>query len=103
MTTTQTVSLVLLSLAMTGCAAQKPAARRPTYPWTESVVLAGTTPTNLMTTGVRPERVTVRSTYLPGGTRYENGRDYVVDVDAGTIARTATSRIPDFATNVLYG
>jgi len=71
----------------------------------ESLVLAGTTPGKLLYRNVRPDGVVVRSTYLPDKTAtiYEAGRDYVVDAAAGTISRTSTSRIPDFATNVLYG
>ena len=68
----------------------------------ESVVLAGTQPANLLHTGVRPGAA-VRSTYLPGGTAYEEGKDFVVDREAGTIARTPASRIPDFSKNILYG
>jgi lysophospholipase L1-like esterase len=47
--------------------------------------------------------VTVRSTYEPGGTVYEEGKDFVVDREAGTIRRTPGSRIPDFSKNILYG
>jgi lysophospholipase L1-like esterase len=48
--------------------------------------------------------VIVRSSYLPGtGTVYQANRDYVIDASAGTIARTVHSRIPDFASNILYG
>lgn len=68
----------------------------------ESVVLAGTQPANLLHTGVKPGAA-VRSTYLPGGMAYEEGKDFVVDREAGTIARTEGSRIPDFSKNVLYG
>lgn len=72
----------------------------------ESLVLAGTTPGRLWFEAIQPESVVVRSTYLPnqeGTTVYEAGRDYVLDVDAGTLARTADSRIPDFSKNPLYG
>jgi lysophospholipase L1-like esterase len=69
----------------------------------ESLVLAGQTPGRLVGTDVKPRSVTVRSTYLPGGTVYEAGRDYSMDAKAGTIARTDGSRIPDFSTNVLFG
>lgn len=65
-------------------------------------MLAGTRPTNLLCTNVRPG-MTVRSTYLPGGTTYEEGKDFAVDREAGTIARMPGSRIPDFSKNVLYG
>lgn len=75
-----------------------------THPITgESVVLAGARPAKLLGTRIVPDSVDVRGTYLPGGTRYEPGTDYVLDADAGTVARTLESRIPDFSTNVLYG
>jgi lysophospholipase L1-like esterase len=60
----------------------------------------------LLGTDIDPATVVVRSTYLPKQDKtivYAPGRDYVLDAKAGTIARTANSRIPDFATNVLYG
>ena len=66
-------------------------------------MLAGTTPAKLLGTGIVPASVRVRSTYVPGGTAYEPGRDYVIDARAGSIARTGDSRIPDFATNMLFG
>ncbi len=72
----------------------------------ESLVLAGTTPGNLCFDRVVADSVTVRNTYdpaAPGSIVYELGRDYVFDVDRGMMARTASSRIPDFAANVLYG
>lgn len=72
----------------------------------DSLVLAGTAPGRLCFGGVVKGSVTVRSTYEPGldaTVVYEEGRDYVVDYGAGTVARTADSRIPDFATNILYG
>jgi len=72
----------------------------------ESLVLAGETPGNLCFDQLMPGRVVVRSAYDPdkaGGVAYEPGRDYVVDCAKGTIARTAGSRIPDFAANSLYG
>lgn len=70
----------------------------------ESLLLAGTTPGRLCFDAVTV--TAVRSTYdpaAPGSVAYEPGKDYVLDPAAGTIARTPDSRIPDFATNVLYG
>jgi lysophospholipase L1-like esterase len=70
----------------------------------ESLVLAGTMPGTLCFADV--DAVTVRSTYdaqHPDAIVYEAGRDYDVDQAAGTISRTEDSRIPDYATNVLYG
>jgi lysophospholipase L1-like esterase len=71
----------------------------------ESLVLAGTEPGKLLGSPDSPEKVVVRSHYLPDAkaTVYEAGRDYVIDAKAGTIARTENSRIPDFSKNVLYG
>src|SRR5688500_7427046 len=69
----------------------------------ESVVLVRETPAQLMADRIAPASVVVRSTYLPGGTVYEPGRDYVIDAPKGTIARTRDSRIPDFSTNILFG
>ena len=105
MITTRSLALVLLTVTLISCA---PTTKRTkinplTYVSTESVVLAGTTQAKLMGTGILPASVTVRSTYLPAGTRYERERDYVLDPAAGTIARTGDSRIPDFATNILFG
>jgi lysophospholipase L1-like esterase len=69
----------------------------------DSLVLAGEAPGALLADGIDPESVVVRSTYLPGGTVYEAGRDYRYDPQARTVSRLPGSRIPDFATNVLYG
>jgi lysophospholipase L1-like esterase len=71
----------------------------------DSLVLAGTTPGNLLGTDIDPATVVVRSTYekTDKTTTYEADRDYVLDAKAGTLARTASSRIPDFSTNVLFG
>ena len=72
----------------------------------DSLVLAKTEPGKLCYGNVAKGSVSVRSTYLPGQPDtvvYEADRDYVVDYAAGTVARTADSRIPDFSTNMLYG
>jgi len=72
----------------------------------ESLVLHGTAEARLGFGEVLPGSVAVRSTYLPaisGTVTYEEGKDYRVDLAAGTIARTAESRIPDFTQNVLFG
>ena len=52
--------------------------------------------------GCEPE---LRSTYLrlTNTIVFKSGQDYFFDSAAGTIRRTAHSRIPDFRTNVLYG
>jgi lysophospholipase L1-like esterase len=79
--------------------------KKPTSIIGDSLVLAGTTPGNLLGTDIDPATVTVRSTYEKSDktTTYEPGRDYVLDAKAGTLARTANSRIPDFSTNMLFG
>jgi lysophospholipase L1-like esterase len=71
----------------------------------DSLVLAGTTPGNLLGRDIDPATVVVRSTYekTDKTTTYEPGRDYVLDAKAGTLARTANSRMPDFSTNMLFG
>lgn len=72
----------------------------------DSLVLAGTTPGKLCFDQVVSGSLELRSTYdpaAPGMTTYEDGRDYEVDLEAGTISRTPLSRIPDFSKNVLFG
>jgi lysophospholipase L1-like esterase len=71
----------------------------------ESLVLAGETPGALLGQKIDPKSVVVRSTYLSGagGTVFEADRDYRFDPETRTIARLSGSRIPDFATNVLFG
>lgn len=93
------ICLLSLTVAALGQAA-------PLHVTGDSLVLAGATPGKLCYDRVVPGSVVVRSTYVSGqggSVVYEEGRDYVKDVAAGTIARTKESRIPDFATNVLYG
>jgi lysophospholipase L1-like esterase len=72
----------------------------------DSLVLAKTEAGRLCYGNLVKGSVSVRSTFYPGQANtvvYEAGRDYAVDYAAGTIARTADSRIPDFSTNMLYG
>lgn len=72
----------------------------------DSLVLVKTEAGRLCYDNVVEGTVAVRSTYEPGQADtivYEAERDYVVDCAAGSIARTADSRIPDFSTNMLYG
>src|SRR5688500_3945663 len=85
------------------CALANPATAPSSTMTGEGLVLAGTTPAKLLAPTVDAASVVVRSTSVPGGTTFEAGKDYVVDARAGTIARTADSRIPDFAKNILYG
>jgi lysophospholipase L1-like esterase len=72
----------------------------------ESLVLVGTEPGYLCFDQLVPGSVVARSTYESGGEDtvvYAEGKDFEVDYEKGTIARTAESRMPDFRTNVLYG
>jgi lysophospholipase L1-like esterase len=72
----------------------------------ESMVLAGRTEGQLCFDNIAPGTIVVRSTYQPNQpdtTVYEQGRDYVVNYQKGTIARAPLSRIPDFSKNMLYG
>jgi len=72
----------------------------------DSLVLVKTEPGKLCYGNLIKGSVVVRSTYVPGQAEtvvYEADKDYMVDHAAGTIARTADSRIPDFSTNMLYG
>jgi acyl-CoA thioesterase I len=72
----------------------------------DSLVLAGAQPGRLCFSGLSPASVQVRNTYWPGQTEtrvYEAGRDYVLDAQEGTLARTSDSRIPDYRQHVLYG
>lgn len=72
----------------------------------DSLVLTGSTPGRLLHDNLAEGSVVVRSAYdaeAEGVVVYEAGKDYVVDLENGEVARVAGSRIPDFATNVLYG
>lgn len=72
----------------------------------ESVVLTGEAPAQLAFAPSPHAPLHVRSTYrenLPQTVHYEAGRDYVIDYENRQIRRTATSRIPDFRTNMLFG
>jgi hypothetical protein len=71
----------------------------------ESFVLANTNPANFLYTSIVKGSVTVRSTYLPtdsGSIIYTEGADYTIDYKKGTIARTADSRIPDYAKHPMF-
>jgi len=72
----------------------------------ESLVLAKMEPGNLCFDHVKKGSLVVRSTFVAGkegSVVYDEGTDYVVDYAAGTLARTANSRIPDYSTHCLYG
>ena len=71
----------------------------------ESVVLAGREPAKLAFRPAPGRAFQVRSTYLPGlktTVVYKPGIDYTVTPD-GQLRRTPKSRIPDYATNDVYG
>jgi acyl-CoA thioesterase I len=89
-----------LVLLMPGCV------HKSTQVTGDSLVLAGTTAGNLGFTKVLRKSVRLRSTYetdAKNAVIYEEGRDYIVNYKAGSIARTENSRIPDFETNILFG
>ncbi len=72
----------------------------------DSLVLAKTDPSNLCFDNIVKGSLELRSTYLKGKTgsiEYVEGADYTVDYAKGKIARTTTSRIPDYSKNVWYG
>jgi lysophospholipase L1-like esterase len=96
-------ALAVIITLLFALALAAPATRSTSHMAGESLVLVGTEPARLIATNVDPASVVVRSTYSPGGTAFEAGKDFVLDPAAGTIARTKDSRIPDFATNILYG
>ena len=94
---------VLVALALSGCVT--PLTPRLARQSGESMVFIGETPSPLALQPTAREPLQLRSTYLPGPATivYEEGRDYRVDYDRGTITRLPGSRLPDFRTNVLYG
>lgn len=99
------LGLIILTLALlAGCASY--GVRNVAHFQTgESIVLVGQQPTPLAFTPEFSQPMVVRNTYrdgLPHTVRYEVGRDFVLAPDGG-IQRTVNSRIPDFATNILYG
>ena len=71
----------------------------------ESLVFFGETPSPLAFIPRPGSSVRLRSTYEPtaGTIAYIEGRDFRVDLGAGTITRLSDSRLPDFRTNVLHG
>jgi lysophospholipase L1-like esterase len=72
----------------------------------EPLVLSGQEPALLCWAPVTPGSVRIRGCYRAadeGCRTYREGRDYVVDYAAGTVARTAVSSIPDFTRHPLYG
>jgi acyl-CoA thioesterase I len=98
------VSLVVVALLPIGCSGprQHGVAHFQTG---ESLVLVGQIPARLAFTPSTTEAVHVRSTYrddLSNTVNYVAGQDFVVAAN-GEIQRATNSRIPDFATNMLFG
>ena len=70
----------------------------------ESFVLAGTQTSKFWFDKIVPGTVQASSDYTNGlGTTYVEGDDYIIDYEQGTVARTATSAIPDYSTHPEYG
>jgi lysophospholipase L1-like esterase len=72
----------------------------------ESLLLVKNEPANLCFDPVVKGSLTIRNTFAAGKQDeivYVEGRDYIVDYEKGTVARTADSRIPDYSTHCLYG
>jgi len=72
----------------------------------DSLVLAGETPGLLCYDTIQPGSLCVRSRYkadMEGCVSYAEGRDYAVDYAQGKLWRLSESRIPNFASNILYG
>ncbi|MEY4088678.1 MAG: hypothetical protein RJB55_949, partial [Verrucomicrobiota bacterium] len=82
-----------------------PGLRQSTRQFGESLVFLGDQPSPLAFRPAKTAPLQLRSTYRPGaGTvTYEEGRDYRVDHENGTVTRLPGSRLPDFRTNVLFG
>ena len=71
----------------------------------DSLVLAKTIPAYLRFDKIIQESVIIRSTYESNQKDtviYEQGSDYIVDFDKGTVCRTENSSIPDYSHHVLY-
>ncbi|MCE5258395.1 MAG: SGNH/GDSL hydrolase family protein [Chloroflexi bacterium] len=72
----------------------------------DSLVLVDEQPGLLCFGDLLPGSVQVRSRYeeaMEGCESYTEGKDYLVDYQQGTLRRTASSRIPNFRTNILFG
>ena len=104
----RTVSALALSLLLgcSSCPFSKHQESFYHFQTGEPLLLAGEHPTHLAFQPSHSSTLVVRSTYLtnaPDSITYQEGKDYAIDYQAGTIRRTSTSRIPDFSTNMLYG
>jgi len=97
------LSAVLAAAILSGCAQWRQS--KGVRQVGESVVFIGEEPAALACLPLPGERLSVRSTYLPGPDTvdYVEGRDFAVDYAAGTVRRIPGSRLPDFRTNILFG
>jgi acyl-CoA thioesterase I len=100
------VLLVCALLVLLGCSDVDRLSESSNAVTGDSLVLVKDQPGYLAYDQLVPGTVVVRNTYLPDKPKtyvYQEGRDYLVDYEQGTIMRTAGSRIADFSRNVLYG
>ncbi len=102
----QIISALAAALLL-GCAGLKPYSEsNSNYVRGDSLVLSGTNHGALCFDAIVKGALTLRSSYLASRTNvivYAEGHDYTVDYAQGTIARTADSRIPDYAAYPLFG
>lgn len=99
------IVVALATALLSGCATKPEPPARHAHQVGESVVFVGEEPAALAHAPVRAGSVVVRNTYepAPDGIRYVEGRDYIVDTEAGTLRRLPGSRLPDFRQNLLFG
>lgn len=97
--------LTAVAVLTSGCHSSSHAPARSERLVGESLILIGEEPASLAFLPTPGTAITVRGGYQAGQgvTDYVVGKDYAVDMAAGTIRRLPGSRIPDFRTNVLYG
>lgn len=93
------ISLVMLTLFVYSCKGKTDRTVQG-----ESFVLADTLPANFLYMPLKGS-VIVKSTYnhFDSSIVYQEGKDYTVDYQNGTIKRMASSRIPDYSANPLLG
>lgn len=98
-------NLLALAALLAGSGCQHSSSSHLAQQSGESMVFIGEEPSALAFRPAANAGLRLRSTYLPGpGTvTYQEGRDYQVDYQQGTVRRLPGSRLPDFRTNVLHG
>jgi acyl-CoA thioesterase-1 len=99
---------VYLICLLTGCSplSQQHNERGLSQIYGESLVLVKTEPGYLCYDKLVPGTIKIRNYYDPNREDvmvYQEGKDYEVNYEQGTIKRTKTSHIPDFSKNTLYG